>query len=601
MEFGRPQALWLLALAAPVVLSHLYRGRVRTLEVPAIFLWEQVLPVDDLRSGFRRLRNLVGLLVALLALAVLTSALADPTVKGLTRVPRRVVLIVDTSREMTAERLADAKSRAKEILDRLARRDSAAVFDAGGLVEPSTEDAVRRRRAVDRLHGSRVALSPEVLLAEARASDPPAALIVLSSRPWPPGDATLVPIGAPKSNVAIVDPRVGMESGLSVVRAIAENLSASPVDARLDVWNRNRVIRTEGMRLAPRERREVSVTLDPQVWPNERFAEGAFVEIRIRAEDARPEDDAAGFIVPPTRPVTVVVISATEPDQHLMFALDLLEQARSVRVETVKTADLEAARAKHGKEAVFIFDRVAPPKPLPDGGFLVVGPDGPAPRARVVEAVKIVDWDRNASIHRWVDYANVKAGRSTILKGEPLVMSDLGPVAVWSRRQALAWIQFGFAFGVDSSDFALTPSFPVFLKHAIQWLAGEGRRAFPLSVQSGQVLSNLAPLAEPDAELVVTTVGGGQVRALSHFAPSGEARIPVDRPGLVRVESAGREEWVGVTGADPVDLSSLPTAGGPPLPEAIPWWRDLPWVIVAGAIVLLLLLVEWILYQRGWI
>jgi hypothetical protein len=92
MTFSRPEALWLLALGAPIILAHLYRGRVRPLAVPALFLWEQVMPAEDLRSGLRRLRHLAGLIVALLALAALTSAVSDPTVRGVTREPRRFVL-----------------------------------------------------------------------------------------------------------------------------------------------------------------------------------------------------------------------------------------------------------------------------------------------------------------------------------------------------------------------------------------------------------------------------------------------------------------------------------------------------------------------------
>jgi hypothetical protein len=163
MTFGRPEALWLMALAAPVILAHLYRGRVRLLEVPALFLWEQVLPAEDVRFGFKRVRHLLGLLVALLALALLTSAVADPTVRGLTRVPRRFVLVIDTSREMTAERLTEAKVRAREFLGRLARRDTAAIVDGGGVVEPPTDDAERRERAVERLPRTRTALEPAVL------------------------------------------------------------------------------------------------------------------------------------------------------------------------------------------------------------------------------------------------------------------------------------------------------------------------------------------------------------------------------------------------------------------------------------------------------
>jgi hypothetical protein len=596
VTFTHPQALWLLALAAPIVLAHLYRGRVRLLEVPALFLWEQVMPAEDLRHGFRRLRHLAGLLVALAALAVLTSAVADPTVKGITRDPRRFALVIDSSPEMTPDRLAEAKDRAREILARLGRRDAAAILDGGGVVEPSTSDRDRRDRAVKRIPRTRGALAPQALLEEARAAAPGAELIVLSCRPWPAGVPTLIPIGAPKANGAVVDARIGIEAGRHVIRASAVNLSDAAMDARLDVWNRGQSLRSDALRLAPRERREVSYQLEPNVT-NERFAA---LEVRLRAGDPRPEDDAAGFIIPSTKPIVVVLVAEKDPDQHLLAALDLQEQTRVIKVEPVVAAQVEAVRSRLGKSAVYIFDRVAPPKPLSDGGYLIIGADGPAARTRALDGVKIVDWDRDSPLHRYVDYADVKAGRAWALKGDALVTSDRGPVAVWGRRQGLAWIQFGFSFGVETGDFALTPSFPVFLRNAIQWLAEEGRRAFPGSARAGETLANAAPLADPDAELKVTEVQGSATKTSSALAPGGEARVAVSQPGLLKIEAGTQVEWVGVAGAAPVDLSTLPKAAGT-LPDPIPWWRDLPWVLVAGAIVIVLLAIEWILYQRGWI
>ncbi len=601
MTFARPEALWLLALAAPVILAHLYRGRIRMLEVPSLFLWEQVLPVEDFRFGLRRVRHFAGLLVALLALAVLTSAVAEPTVRGITREPRRFVLVIDTSREMTPDRLEEAKSRAREILGTLARRDTAAIVDGGGVVESPTDDPVRRQRAVERLPRTRNALAPAVLLEEARAADPGAALIVLSCRPWPGGDRTMIPIGTPKANAALADPRLALEDGRHVARGLAVNASDGSMDARFEAWNRGRVLKSEAMKLAPRERRAVSFALDPAAWPAERFDEGAWLELRVRADDSRPEDDAAGFVVPATKAVIVVLVAVGDPDAHLLAALEMLEQARVVRVEPIRADGLETARSRFGKSAVYVFDRVAPPRPLSDGSYLIVGADGPAPKTRAVEGVKIVDWDRDAPVHRWVDYTDVKASRAWVLKGDALVTSDRGPVAVWSRRQGLAWIQFGFSFGVEIGDFALTPSFPVFLRHAVQWLAEEGRRAFPKSARAGEALANAAPLADPEAELKVSEISGGELRSRALLAPSGEARIPVERPGLLKIETAGQVEWVGVEGAEPVDLSSLPAASGPELPQPIPWWRDLPWVVVSSALILALLALEWVLYQRGWI
>jgi len=601
MTFSRPEALWLLALGLPIVAAHLFRGRVRRLEVPALFLWEQVLPVEDLRSGLRKLRHYAGLLIALLALAVLASAIADPTVRGITREPRRFVLVVDTSPEMTSDRLQEAKGKAREFLARLGRRDTAAILDGGGVVEASTSDPERRDRALDRLPRSGSSVDPATLLESAKAAEPGATVMVLTSRAWPAGEVSVLPIGAPKANVALAEGRLGLENGRHVAQAMAVNVSDTEVEARLEIRNRGRLLRTEPMRLARRERRQVSFVLDPAAWPDEKFAEGAWLEFRVRAGDPRPQDDAMPFVVPATAPVTVVLVAEGDPDQHLLSALELLEQSQAIRLEPARAAAFDKIRSKWGAGAVYIFDRVAPPQPLSDGAYLIVGTEGPAPRVREVEAVKIVDWDRDAAVHRWVDYPDVKAKRAWILKGTPLVTSDRGPIAVWGRRQGLAWIQFGFSFGVGEGDFALTPSFPVFLRNATLWLAEDGRRAFPRTARAGGVLVNDAPLADPEGEVRVTEVAGGEMRG--RFVPvrSGEVRIPVSRPGLLKLEGAGGAEWVAVEPEAPVDLAKVPAASGPGLPEAIPWWRDLPYSLVAAALVLTLLAAEWVLYQRGWI
>ncbi|HEY3225868.1 MAG TPA: BatA domain-containing protein [Planctomycetota bacterium] len=601
MTLGRPEALWLLALGIPIVAAHLFRGRVRRLAVPALFLWEQVLPVEDIRSGLRKLRHLAGLFIALLALAVLASAIADPTVRGITREPRRFVLVIDTSPEMTPDRLTEAKGRARDFLARLGRRDSAAILDGGGVVEPSTSDAERRDRALDRMPRSGSSVDPATLLESAKAADPGASVTVLTSRLWPAGDYSLLPIGTAKVNVALTEGRLGLENGRHVARAVTVNVSDGEVEARLEIRNRGRLLRVEPMRLARRERRQVSFVLDPGPWPDEKFAEGAWLEFRIRAGDPRPQDDAMPFVVPATAPVTVVLVAEGDPDQHLLFALELLEQSQSIRLVTARAAAFERVRSKWGTAAVYIFDRVTPPQPLSDGGYLVVGAEGPAARVREVEAVKVVDWDRDAAVHRWMDYPDVKVKRAWVLKGSPLVTSDKGPIAVWGRRQGLAWIQFGFSFGVGEGDFALTPSFPVFLRNAALWLAEDGRRAFPRTARAGGVLVNEAPLADPEGEVRVTEVAGGEMRGKFVPVRSGEVRIPVARPGLLKLEGAGGAEWVAVEPEAPVDLTQVPVASGPGLPEPIPWWRDLPYTLVAAAVVLALLAAEWVLYQRGWI
>jgi hypothetical protein len=601
MTFSNPGALWLLALAVPIVAVHLYRGRLRRLEVPTLVFWDAISAGDDTRSALRRLRHLAGLIAALAALAVLTSAVADPTVAGITLEPRRFAVVVDTSPEMTPERLTAAKAGSRDLLARLGRRDTAAILDGAGVVEPPTDEFERRLRALDRLPRSGHATDPGELLESARAADPGARIFVFTARPWPPGNHALLSVGSPQANGGLASPRLTFEAGRASALATAVNASDRELEARLEVRNRGQMLASKDLKLAPRERREVRFDLDPAAWPDQRFAEGAFIELRLKAGDPRAEDDAATFVVPPDRRVPVVVVAEGDPDPHLLTALDLLEQAKAARVLPTRAGAFGQAQAKWGASAVYVFDRVAPPRPLPDGGHLILGALGPAPRDREVEGVKIVDWDRDASVHRWVDYADVKLKRAWVLRGEPLVTSDRGPVAVWGRRQGQAWIQFGFGSGVEEGDFALTPSFPILLRNAVAWLADEGRRAFPRMVAAGGTIANLAPLADPEGELEVTELVGSGVKSWRIPVRGGEARIPAPRPCLLEIEGGGHVERIAVQGDEPVDLTRVPQASGGGPPDPIPWWRDLPYAVVAAAVVLALLAVEWLLYQRGWI
>jgi hypothetical protein len=140
------------------------------------------------------------------------------------------------------------------------------------------------------------------LLEEARAADPSAAIVVLSCRKWPAGDLTIIPIGSPKANSALVDARIGLEGGRHVIRASAVNLSDAAIDGRVGVWNRGLLLRSDPIRLVARERKEISYQLDPATVTEERFAA---LELRLESDDPRPVDDAAGFILPSTKPVTV--------------------------------------------------------------------------------------------------------------------------------------------------------------------------------------------------------------------------------------------------------------------------------------------------------
>jgi hypothetical protein len=198
--------------------------------------------------------------------------------------------------------------------------------------------------------------------------------------------------------------------------------------------------------------------------------------------------------------------------------------------------------------------------------------------------------------HRRVDYGDVRLKRAQILEGKALVMSDRGAVATWDARMGQAVIRFGWSFRVEESDFALRPAFPLLLRDAIAWLGGEGRRAFASEVRTGRTFVNHAPLPLARGEAIVTDVVGeaGRTRALP--VEDATLRVPVGAPALMKIEVAGRTEWVAANRDDDgVDLTKVELVARPAPPPPIPWWRDLPWAVVAAFIAAVLLLAEWLL------
>ncbi len=584
MSFGSPGALWLLLLAVPVVALHLYRGRVRRLAVPALSLWEEVLVEEERESALSRLRHVASLAAVLLALALLAVSLAEPEVRGISPEPRRFALVVDTSPELEVleadgrpRRLA-ALEAARDFLGRLGRRDSAALLDAAGILEPATTDAERRLRALERIPREGAALDPAELKRIAESAAPGAELWVIGSRPWPAG-VNAIPAGSPRANAGLAAGGA-QRRGTKVALALTAVQAGGPGEPRrLEIRSRGRVVEQRDLALAAGERRELQVEVE--AGPGE-----ALLEARLAPADAVPGDDAAAWVLPASEPFPVLVVAEGEPDPHLVSALRVFAEAGEFRLGIARGGRWREAWTP---ESVVVFDRVAPPRPLEDGGWLVLGGPGPT-----VPAPKVVSWDRNAPVQRWVDWTDLALKSSRILaEGTPLVTSDRGPIMAGEGGPGRAWIETGFGVGVGEGDAALRSSFPIFLRNALRWLAVEGRRGAPWRAAAGDVL-RLAG----GGTLRATEVdgGGGTTRELA--AADGGWRIPLRRAGLLKLEAGGRTEWVAVSGPAPLDASAFPAASGALPPPPVPW-RELPWAPAAAALAGLLLLAEWALHRRG--
>jgi hypothetical protein len=607
MSFGNPQGLWLLALGIPILAFHFYRGRIRRVPVPTLLFWERVLVEEERKTALRRLRHYASLLLNLAALVLLTSAVADPEVKGLARPRSRVALILDGTASMGAlepdgrTRLAHAVDRAREFLASLGPGDRASLHDLSGPRFPMSGDLESLARLVSPPPPGRAPADLRARLLEALASGEDTTAVLFTDRP-PSGAEDLlesgrlrwVRVGTPRDNS-------GWVAGLAVRRAGEKRtvLSLTRADFGTAGAEREEVLLWNGREIARRPAKTglgllVEWVLDPGRYPEAKIEEGGLAEVALEPRDALPLDDVASFVLPPLVPPAVVVFHPGKPDDFLMSALHALQARGLVGPPSVAAADrYPSLRDRLGEGTLVVFDRAAPPPVLGRGTFLVIG----ARRAGRIERPAIVDWDREAPPNFRVDYSGVALRRSCLLEGRPLLSSLEGPVASWSAQGGRAVVELGFA--LEDTDLKLLPPFLMMLQNLAEWAAFEATRSFRTEYGAGEPLAPERPLWVEEGELVLSREGREERLAVR------EGRLaapPRAGPGLVRIAGAGRAEWAAVNLFDPAE-SDLRDPGpgmpGRPLPPPVPWTAKVPYALVAAAAVLAILLAEGWLYHRG--
>ncbi len=115
MSFLSPAFLWGLLTLIPLIGIYFLKVRPRRQQTSAYFLWEKVLEERRSRALFRRLRDLLSLILLAMAFVFVVLALADPVREGGPH--EDVVLVIDASASMQAgdpSRFTRAKAVARK-------------------------------------------------------------------------------------------------------------------------------------------------------------------------------------------------------------------------------------------------------------------------------------------------------------------------------------------------------------------------------------------------------------------------------------------------------------------------------------------------------
>jgi hypothetical protein len=657
------------AIAIPALLV-LYFLKLKRREMPvsSTLLWKKAIQDLQVNAPFQKLRRNLLLLLQMLLLILLLLALSRPITNYKPGAGKTTVLLIDRSASMAAKdykgktRLDEAKRRAKEFVSTMDRHASAMVIafdDRAEPVQQFTEDVNKLKQAIDsiqqtdrltklklayQLAEAQIAYIPE----QNRPNQPlPDVWIYSDGRVSDAQDLSIRAnlnydmVGTPDaSNIAVV--------ALSAKRSY-ENPTKVQVFARLADYGPKPITAQVQLSVGipntdhPEQddftvRSIADVSLLPERWSDEQRDKAEKEQGLVRKDsvefnielataatlkveqmnkdgDALAADDVAQVVVPPPKPLSVLLV--TDGDWFMERLLTL----PALKLKNPQVMSPSSYEAKVPTDFdVIIFDRGYFPKKLPPAGnFIYLGSVGPGLKIKpvqengknvILEENSVLDWRREHPMLRGLSLSKIGIARSLKLdvptESEILVDGLKGPLMVLHREGRSTHLILSFDI-LDTDWPNGRPSFPVFWYNALQFLAVGSDLNIRQSLEPG------ATPRIPRANLLRAATDLKQVKLVGPLGtqnvpvlPTGDFALPaLEHVGIYSTEPPIPQfERMAVNMLDPNESNVAPIEHAPGNPTIVSasaggqksrlelWW----WIVACAA--LPLLLIEWWVYTR---
>jgi uncharacterized membrane protein len=550
MSFLNPAALFFLLGIPAVILLHLLKIRRRRAVVSSTLLWADSLRDQQASAPFRRLKPNLLFLLQILTVLLLALALARPV--RTVRVPgyARTVFVVDVSASMQAtdvagSRFAAAKAAATAAVSRLGPGQQAMLIAAGRearVVVPFTEDSAAIRRGLDGLAPLDLPgrLSDALRLARANLEvrGGPAAVEVFTDGAFEP---PVLPnwegaalhwhvVGGRGRNVAITafEARKTFFGAFDYQAFLSvANYSAETVTFDLALSLDGRRLKTERVTLTPELKRSFVFPFVDQT--------GGILKAEIAVDDNLAADNRALAVLPPPRPLNVLLVSPGNAFLEKALAAD-----GQVRVEK---GTPEVVDTKGSQYDAVILDGVQV-KRVPPGRYLFIHtiPEGvPLEAQGRVQDPPIVDWDRTHPAMRYLDLSRVAIQEAMRVRplsgGRALLESNLTPLIYAVDEGRLRAVFVGF--DLYRTDFPLRVAFPLFVSNALRWLSPHRLEDAGLQLRTGQPLTVNLPAGASEATL---SDPAGENHTLRADAGGRAGFVDTNRAGIYTVRAGTWEQ-----------------------------------------------------------
>lgn len=617
MSFLAPLALIGALVIGPIIVA-MYMLKLRRDErsVSSTFLWQQMVRDVEANAPWQRLRRNWLLLLQLLLLALLVLALARPFFLANGISGRNLIVIVDRSASMGAtdlqpSRLDAAKAQAITLIDQLPDGGRATIIAAGDQMDVPAASTTDRRQLRDAINGITLRnggssdLSQALTLASALAAREPESEVAIISdgKVTIPSDlkvpATVryFPIGTQRDNIAVSALALQPSAAGQTLFAQATNYGPEPANLRMDIYLDGSLFNAYNLALQPGRDQSIVVEVPAQV----RAAEARLV---ADPADALPTDDRAWATSNATDNTTVRVIGPGS--RFLETALDLLPGIKTTLVPTSTTTFTETS----AQVPVTILDGVVPAT-LPPGNLLFIAPPRSTEFFSVTGALEfpaIQPADGDDPLLRNVSLSDVSVLKAVKLApgawARVVANGDGGPLLLAGEHEGRRVVVL--AFDLHNSDLPLQVAFPLLLSNIISYLApGSGAEASqitpgqPLVIPVDETITSVR-MTPPDGVAVTVTPTGGQ----AIFADTGALgvydveeyqgeKLLARQRYTANLFSAAESSVAPAGTLDVPQVSGLPQASTENRVGRQEFWR---WLAAAA---LIILIIEWLVYQRN--
>jgi hypothetical protein len=501
-----PLAAILLAGLTTLALIAMYflKLRHRRMMIASSMLWSRVLARHEERSFWEKLRRILSILFVVTIGLLMVFAVARPEIAGLTGSTGRTLIVLDSSPSMAA-RMGDGKTRwqhavdlANAIVDSSGSGSEFRIADTSGQYDsPYLGSRDQAKQAIRTLRP--IASTPQ--FPESDDSDTQTYFI---------SDGVAIP-AVPQSAKKLITYDTARNFGITAFEVRSMVSSPLQYEAYLEVTNfgndarRTTINITEGGQ--GHIRREVEI--QPRQSYRETFDLSKFDGGGIRATiqtdgDALPTDDIAYTYLPLKKKTKVQLV--TKGNAYLQTALKL---DSFVDVSTVDPKDYR----EDSSTDAYVFDDFAPAvQPLKPA--LIIGAGNGAqsvpwlPRpSGIVEKPSFTTWQEDHPVMKYLSLHDVSIAKASAVAPANgvtvLAASGETPLIVASPASGpgARWILL--TFSLQSSDFPVHESFPLFVDNALAWF---GRERLALRRTTGIVEVPIvnAQITGPDGKTVAS-------------------------------------------------------------------------------------------------